>query len=106
MADDWAILTGSVMIIIALGMIVFYLIPIQARELLKNKDWLTGLRWRLILASVSITIAASPVITNRLLRWLGVNSTLLANISVLSIGIAFLAFALALVSVYHYKKKE
>ena len=106
MADNWAIIVGSAMILVALGVIVFHLIPIQARELIENKDWLRGMRLRLLLASVFIVIAASPVITNRVIRWFGGDSVLAANASVLAIGLAFLAFSLSLVSVYHYRKKE
>lgn len=106
MADQWAIFTSSGLIMVALGIIVFYIIPLQTRLVLRRKDWLTGLRWRLLAVSVFISIAASPVITNRVLRLFGVESVLLSNISALSIGFAFLAFSVSLVSVYHYKNKD
>jgi hypothetical protein len=106
MAEQWAILASSGLIFIALGIIVFYIIPLQARLVLKEVDWLTGLRWRLLAVSVFIAIAASPIITNRIIRNFGVESTLLSNISALAIGFSFLAFAISLVSVYHYKHKD
>lgn len=106
MAENWAILASSFLIIVALAMLVFYLIPLQTRLLIGNNDALNGLRRRLLASVVFIVIAASPVLTNRLYRWLGLESVLLANVSILSIGIAFLAFSVGMVSVYKYKKKE
>lgn len=107
MADNWAIVSSVGLIVIALGIIVFYLIPLQARLLAGKKDWLTGLRWRLLLVSIFIATASSPIIVNRLLRtYFGVQSVFLSNISALATGVAFLAFSIAFVSVYNYKKKE
>lgn len=106
MAEQWAIWTSTGFMLLALGIIFFYLIPIQARLYFHNRDWLSGLRLRLLLSSVFITAAASPIITNRIIRFFGIQSVLLSNISALAVGLCFLAFAVSLVSVYHYKKKE
>lgn len=106
MADDWAIYLSIGFIVLALVIIIFYIIPLQARQLLSKKDWLTGLRWRLLLVSSFIALSAAPVLVNRVIRSLGVQSVLLSNISALATGLAFLAFSVAFVSVYHYKKKE
>lgn len=106
MADGWVIITSVVMIIIALLIIIFYLIPIQASIALEKKDGLTGLKWRLLSTSLFIATSASPIIINRLLRYIGIESIILTNISTLATGLAFLAFSIAFVSVYKYKKKE
>lgn len=106
MADDWAILSSTVLMVFGLGIIVFYLIPLQYRIAVEPKDWLTGLKWRLLLASSFIAIAASPVISNRVLRYFGIESVYLSNISAIAVGASFLAFSVALVSVYHYRRKE
>jgi hypothetical protein len=111
MAEPWAILFSTVLMSVGLAIIVFYIIPLQGRilwlsRIYRSKDGLNGLRLRLLLVSSFIAIAASPILTNRLLRHFGVESVYLSNISALSIGAAFLAFSIALVSVYHYKKKE
>lgn len=106
MVDQWAVLTSTGLIFIALGIIVFYLIPLQAKLYLTNKDYLSGLRLRLLLASSFIAIAASPVIVGRVLRQFNIVSVLLNDVITMSIGLSFLAFSIALVSVYHYKKKE
>lgn len=106
MADDWAIVASVGLILVALGVIVFYLIPIQARLVAGKKDWLTGLRWRLLLVSLFIATASSPIIVSRILRSMGIQSVFLSNVSALATGVAFLAFSIALVSIYHYKRKE
>lgn len=106
MADQWAILVGTGLIMVSLAILIFYLIPLQGRLWLTIRDDLNGLRLRLLLVSVFIVIAASPVITNRILRQFNIESVTLSNVSILSIGLSFLAFGIALVSIYHYKRKE
>lgn len=106
MADDWALLLSVGIIFTGLGVMLFYLIPLQTKIALQPKDWLTGFRWRMVAATSMIVLLFAPSIVNRVLLYFGIQSALLSNVSAITTALALLGFSISMVSLYHYKKKE
>lgn len=99
-------LIGLVIRALAIGIILFYIIPVAIMQVFRPKDWLTGLRWQL-LGMFSFSILASvPSVVYQVMRTNGMESELLRNISSVTGNLSFLAISVLLVMIYNYREKE
>lgn len=99
-------LIGLVLRTLAVGIIVFYIIPKQFKEALRPKDWLTGLRWQM-LALFSLAIVASvPAIVYQILVTNGIQAPILRNVATISGNLSFLGISIVAAMIYNFKKKE
>lgn len=100
---------GLVIRVVALGIVLFFVIPRHIKDMDDTKsdhDGLDRLRWFiLILLSVSV-VASVPGVTYQLVRALGYTSLLLQNISTISTNTSILGTSILLILIYTYKRKE
>jgi len=99
-------LIGLVIRSIAIAIILFYIIPKQFKEVLRPRDWLTGLRWQMLLMFSFAILASVPSVVYQILRTIGVDAPVLRDISSVTGNLSFLAISLLLVMIYNYKRKE
>lgn len=108
MIDDLNIysLIGLVIRSIAIAIILFYIIPKQFKEVLRPKDWLTGLRWQMLLMISLAIVASVPSVVFQVLRTIGIDAPVLRDIASITGNLSFLAISILLVMIYNYKRKE
>lgn len=99
-------LIGLIIRSIAIGIILFYIIPKQFKEVLRPRDWLTGLRWQMLLMFTFAILASVPSVIYQLLRTNGIEAPVLRDISSITGNLSFLAISVLLVMIYNYKRKE
>ena len=91
---------------IAVGTLVFYLIPKQLSEVFKPKDWLTRLRWQILSLLCFITLMALPSLVYQLFRYLGVDYEVLRNMASVTGRLSFLGIVFVLILVFNYKRRS
>lgn len=99
-------LTSLVLGSVAVGALIFYLIPLQFNEVLKPKDWLTRLRWRILSLLSLITLMAFPSLVYQFFRYLGTDYESLRNIASITNRLSFLGVVFVLILVFNYKRKD
>lgn len=90
----------------SLGTILFYIIPKQFREVMRPKNWITPLRWQLLLLFGFSIISALPALSYQVIRTFGGESPGLRNMASISGNLSTLATTILLYMVYNYKKKD
>lgn len=99
-------LIGLIIRSTAIGIILFYIIPVAIMQVFRPRDWLTGLRWRMLgMFAFSIT-ASVPSVIYQIMRTYGIESELLRNISSVTGNLSFFGISILLVMIYNYKEKE
>lgn len=99
-------LIGLIIKAVAISMIAFYIVPKAFKQVLRPRDWLTGLRWQL-LGMFSFSILASvPSIVYQIMRTNGMETEVLRNVASVSGNLSFLGISILLVMIYNYKEKE
>lgn len=99
-------LIGLVIRSIAIGIIVFYVVPKQFKEALRPKDWLTGLRWQMLVLFGLAVIASVPAIVYQIVTSMGIDAPVLRNVASICGNLSFLAISVDAVLIYNYKRKE
>lgn len=102
---NWYALVSLIIRVLSIGIILFYVIPKQFFEVLRPKNWLTGLRWLILLLFIFSVISAIPSLAYQFLRTIGDDSPLLRNIASISGNLSNLGTSVLLVLIYNYKKK-
>lgn len=90
----------------AIGIILFYIVPKAFRQVLRPKDWLTGLRWQLLSMFTFSILASVPSVVYQVMRSYGAETELLRNVATVSGNLSFLGISILLVMIYNYKQKE
>ncbi len=99
---------GLALFLVALIIIAFYIVPKQIMAVVTNeRDWLTALRWQLLLGFSSLLIASVPSIIIRVLRSIGIEPpAFMLDIAKITISLCFLIFAIMWVLIYKYRGKR
>lgn len=92
--------------ILALGIILFYVIPKQFMEVTRPKNWLTGLRWQILLLFIFSIMAAIPSLTYQYIRTFGGDSQVLRNVASITSNLSSLGTSILLVLIYNYRRKD
>lgn len=103
---NWYALASLVIRTISIGIILFYVIPKQFFEVLRPKNWLTSLRWYILLLFIFSILAAIPSLVYQAIRTGGADSSILRNIASILGNLSSLSTSMLLVLIYNYKKKE
>lgn len=106
MIDNYFSFSGFIISVICLGVYVLFLTPKQFKEVLRPVDWLTGLRWYILLILILAIITSIPSTLYQLYRALGDNYIVLQNISTVTSQISKLSTTILLVLVFTYSKKD
>lgn len=106
MEIDWYILVSFIIRTIALGVICLYVIPKQFLEVLRPKDWLTRLRWQLLLLFIFSAIATLPALAYQFGQLYGYNSSTLQNVARITANLSNLGTSVILVLIYKYRKND
>lgn len=101
-----SILIAIIIKFLTLGVILFYLIPKQVTEVLRPKDWLTGLRWQILLLLIANVITSIPASAYTILRYYGTDSPLLREISLVTNNVSGLVIIILLVLIFNYRRKD
>lgn len=99
------ILIGFIIRLIALAVLVFYIVPRQFIEVLRPRDWLTGLRWQILLLFVLSIIASIPPLIYQLLRLNEVDSEILRNVATITGNLSTLGMTVLIVLIFNYKRR-
>lgn len=102
-------LIGLTIRLVALGIVLFFVIPRHIKDMDDTKsdhDGLDRLRWFiLILLSLSV-VASIPGVVYQLIRTLGYTSLILQNISTISTNTSILGTSILLILIYTYQRKD
>lgn len=90
----------------SIGVVLFYVIPKQFLEVLRPRDWLTDLRWYILVLFLFSIFAAIPSLSYQLLRSNGGDSSGLRSVATITGNLSNLASSVLLVLIYNYKKKD
>lgn len=90
----------------AVGIVIVYIVPKQFGEVLRPKDWLTNLRWQILLLFVFSALAAIPALSYQGIRVYGLDSELLRTVASILGNLSNLATSILLVLIYNYKDKR
>lgn len=101
-----SILIAIIIKFLTLGVILFYLIPKQVAEVLRPKDWLTGLRWQILVLLVANVATSIPASAYTILRYYGTDSPILREISLVTNNISGLVIIVLLVLIFNYRRKD
>lgn len=96
----------SFIIALAALFVMAYLIPKQMTEVLRPKDWLTGLRWQILLTLIASIIGLIPSVVYLALRSMGIESEDLRSVATIAGNLSRLANVILLVMIFNYKKKS
>ena len=99
-------LIGLIIRAFSTAVVLFYVIPKQFKEVLRPKDWLTGLRWRLLALFGISAFSAIPTLTYQAIRSMGGDSDTLRGVATITGSLSVLATTWLLVEVYRYRKKD
>lgn len=97
---------GFVIRLLAIGIILFLVLPRAIIELLRPHDWLTGLRWRLLGVFVFTILASVPSVIYQILLVYGIQSDILRAVITITGNLSFLGFAVLVLMIYNYRRKE
>lgn len=86
--------------------VMVYLVPKQMKEVLSPKDWLTGLRWQILLTLVFSIIGLVPSVVYLGFRSFGIESEDLRSVASIAGNLSRLANVILLVMIFNYKKKS
>lgn len=103
---NWYALVSLVIRSISISIILFYVIPKQFFEVLRPKNWLTGLRWYILMLFVFSIIAAIPSLVYQGYRTFGLDAPALRNIASILGNLSNLSTSVLLVLIYNYKKRS
>lgn len=92
--------------VISLSVIGFYIIPKQFQEVLRPRDWLTQLRYIILLLFIFSVVAAIPALAYQFLRVFGHQNSALQNTASIFRNLSALANSVLLVLLYNYKAKD
>lgn len=99
------VLIGLIIRIVAIGYIVLYIVPKQFFEVLRPRNWLTGLRWKILFFLLFIVLTAVPSLTYQGTRLHSVSVNSLQNLSSVTGNLSYLGLAVLLGMIYNYRKK-
>lgn len=102
MVDYYAIISLLIRTL-SIGIILFYVIPKQFMEVLRPKDWLTRLRWQILLLFLFTVFASIPALTYQAGRVNGETNESFRNIVSISSNLSILSTSILLVLIYNYK---
>lgn len=103
---DWYFLVSFSLKLLALGIILFYVIPKQFVEVLRPKSWLTNLRWYILILFMTSILTAVPSLSYQVLLVQGQESEILRRVASITGNISDLATSVLLVLIYNYRKKD
>lgn len=87
-------------------LVLAYLVPKQMLEVMRPKDWLTGLRWQILGVLVVSIVGLVPSVVYLALRNMGTESEALRTVAGISGNVSRLANAILLVMIFSYRRKE
>lgn len=90
----------------SVAVLVFYLLPKQFAEVLRPKDWLTALRWQILVLLGFITLMALPSLVYLTLRYMGLEYETMRSIASITNRLSFAGAVLVLVLVFNYKRRD
>lgn len=102
---NWYALASLVIRAVSVGIILFYVIPKQFFEVLRPKNWLTGLRWYILLLFIFSIVSAVPSLVYQAIRTTGSDSSILRNVASILGNLSSLSTSILLVLIYNYKRK-
>ena len=105
MVDYYAIISLLIRIV-SIGIVLFYIIPKQFLEVLRPRDWLTKLRWQILLLFLFTIFASIPALSYQAARVNGEPSEAFRNIVTVSSNLSVLSTSVLLVLIYNYRKKD
>jgi hypothetical protein len=105
-ASQISLVASMAFIITGLLIFMLFVVPRQFREVIRPKDSLTGLRWRILLLALSCSTATVPPLVYRLIRLLGTDAGFLRNVSTVSSSLSFLAASVLFALIITYRRKE
>lgn len=83
-----------------------YVFPQQLSMALSERDFLSGLRWRILALLSTAIISLIPSIWLQFMVLLDLDPGVLRNVSTVTTNLSILAFAILLVSILKYKPEE
>lgn len=101
-----SILIAIIIKFVTLGLMLFYLIPKQVAEVLRPKDWLTGLRWQILILLIANIATSIPASAYTILRYYGTDSPMLREVSLITNNVSGLAIIILLLLIFNYKRKD
>lgn len=85
---------------------LLYLAPKQMAEVLRPKNWLTGLRWRIFWILIFSIIGLIPSVVYLSIRTFGGDNEVLRSVASVAGNFSRLANVVLLIMVFNYRKKE
>ena len=105
MVDYYAIIS-LIIRVISIAIVLFYIIPKQFMEVLRPRDWLTRLRWQILLLFLFAVFSSIPSLSYQAARINGEpNESFRSAVSITS-NLSILSTSILLVLIYNYKKKD
>lgn len=86
--------------------VLAYLAPKQMAEVVRPRNWLTTLRWQILMILIVSIIGLIPSVVYLGLRTWGIENELLRNVSTVTGNISRVANVILLLMVFKYKRKE
>lgn len=83
-----------------------YVYPQQLSVALSERDFLSGLRWRILALLTTAIISLVPSIWLQVMVLIGLDPGSLRDVSTITTNLSILAFAILLVSIIKYKPDE
>lgn len=99
-------LVSLVIRVLAIAVILFYVIPKQFMEVTRPKNWLTGLRWQILILFIFSITAAIPSVYYQYIRTIGGDSVILRNVASIAGNLSNLGTSILLVLIYNYRKRD
>jgi hypothetical protein len=107
MIASYSSLVGTVIGLLCLGVYIFFLTPLQFKEVLRtDRMWLSRLRWIILSILVISIITAVPGLIYQIGRTFGHDYTVLRNIATILGSISKLGTTILMMLLYTYKQKE
>lgn len=103
--DIYAVIS-LILRVFAIGIILFYIIPRQFLEATRPRDWLTGLRWRILILVIFMILSSLPVVVYQQQRIDGTVSDTFRNVASISSNLSYLSMSILLILIYNYKNSD
>lgn len=103
--DIYAVIS-LILRVFAIGIILFYIIPRQFLEATRPRDWLTGLRWRILILVIFMILSSLPVVVYQQQRIDGTVSDTFRNVASISSNLSYLSMSILLILIYNYKNAD
>lgn len=98
-------LTGLLISLVSLAALL-YVAYKQTFEVLRPKNWLTGLRWQIYALLIISIVGLIPAITYQFCRVIHVQAEFLRSVATVTGALSRLGNAVLLVMVFNYRKKN